>query len=103
MGASVPSEAVPPSVETEQGVRSVRERGALPLAEEWRRRHPNAPIDGDGRPLPYLGRDGRLVLPFDSNPRFHYWNGGQELERTMEEVTRGFHASTGKEVHGAGI
>lgn len=78
--------------ETKEGVLSV-----LP-AEDWKRRHPNVPIDCHGRPLPYLGRDGRLVIPFDSDVRFHYWNGGQELERTMDEVKRGLekeHDATG--------
>lgn len=60
---------------------------SVPRSEDWRRRHPLAPMDGEGRPLPYLGRDGRLVIPFDSDVRFHYWNGGQELEKTMAEAT----------------
>lgn len=59
---------------------------SVPSSEDWRRRHPLAPVDGEGRPLPYLGGDGRLVIPFDSDVRFHYWNGGQELEKTMAEA-----------------
>lgn len=70
--------------EAREGVLSVL------ATEDWKRRHPNAPIDGDGRPLPYLGRDGRLVIPFDSDVRFHWWNGGQELEETLAEVKRGY-------------
>lgn len=70
--------------EAKEGVLSVL------AAEDWRRRHPNAPIDGNGRPLPYLGRNGRLVIPFDSNVRFHWWNGGQELDETIEAVKHGF-------------
>lgn len=83
------------------GVRGVRqgESRVFQPAEDWKRRHPNAPMDGNDRPLPYLGRDGRLVIPFDSDARFHYWNGGQELEQTMAEVKRG----VGKEIYATGV
>lgn len=63
---------------------------SVPSSDDWRRRHPTALIDDEGRPLPYLGRDGRLVLPFDSNPRFHYWRGGQSIETTKADIARGF-------------
>ncbi len=84
-----------------EGVRGVRQEesggGAVQPAEDWKRRHPNAPIDGHGRPLPYLGRNGRLVIPFDSDARFHWWNGGQELEETIQAVKHGFRDAEGKE------
>ncbi len=35
---------------------------------------------------PYFDLDGSLVIPFTSDPRFHYWNGGQSIEKTEEEV-----------------
>lgn len=28
-------------------------------------------------PLPFFEADGGLVIPFGSDPRFHWWNGGQ--------------------------
>ena len=77
--------------EAKEGVLSVL------AAEDWKRRHPNAPIDGNGRPLPYLGRNARLVIPFDSDARFHWWNGGQELEETIQAVKHGFRNAEGKE------
>lgn len=37
------------------------------------------------RPLPYLDVYGELRIPFDSEPRFHYWAGGQSIKQTEEE------------------
>ncbi len=90
-----------------EGVRGVRREesggeGVQP-AEDWKRRHPNAPIDEAGKPMPYLGHDGRLVIPFDSDVRFHWWNGGQTLEQTMEAVKHGFCAAEGKAHNGTGV
>jgi len=38
------------------------------------------------QPLPYLDLDGSVVIPFNSDPRFHYWHGGQSIATTEEEV-----------------
>ncbi len=38
------------------------------------------------RPLPFLDQYGDLVIPFGSDPRFHYWNGGQSIAETEKEV-----------------
>lgn len=38
------------------------------------------------RPKPYFDLDGSLVIPFASDPRFHYWNGGQSIKTTEKEV-----------------
>jgi len=38
------------------------------------------------RPLPYLDRDGSLIIPFSADPRFHWWAGGQGVEETEREV-----------------
>lgn len=38
------------------------------------------------RLLPYLDRDGALVIPFGSDPRFHWWNGGQLPSETEKEI-----------------
>lgn len=37
---------------------------------------------------PYLNDNGDLVIPFDSDPRFHWWNGGQSARQTREELKR---------------
>lgn len=42
----------------------------------------------NGRPLrkPYLTADGTLVIPFDSDPKYHWWKGGQSVAVTRAEV-----------------
>lgn len=42
-------------------------------------------------PLPFFEADGSLVLPFNSDPRFHYWNGGQGIAETEREVKAWVH------------
>jgi hypothetical protein len=37
-------------------------------------------------PLPYLDDSGDVVIPFDSDPRFHWWAGGQTLKETLSEL-----------------
>ena len=36
--------------------------------------------------LPYLTPGGDLVIPFDSDPKYHWWKGGQSVEQTRAEV-----------------
>lgn len=43
------------------------------------------------RPLPFLDADGSLVIPFGSDPRFHYWRGGQSISQTEAELRRWKH------------
>jgi hypothetical protein len=43
----------------------------------------------DGTDKPYVARDGELVIPFDSDPRYHYWNGGQSIDATLKELGAG--------------
>jgi hypothetical protein len=35
----------------------------------------------DISPLPYFASDGSLVIPFGSDPRYHYWRDGQSVGR----------------------
>lgn len=42
-----------------------------------------------GERYPYLTGKGVLVIPFDSHKRFHWWNGGQEILATLEELGAG--------------
>ena len=35
---------------------------------------------------PYIDDTGAIVIPFDADPRYHYWNGGQPLAKTMLEL-----------------
>ena len=80
VGASEASELVPPSAESERGVRSVREGGAAvePLKEL---------VEGvRGVRTPYFTAGGTLVIPFDSPERYHWWKGGQSIAETRAEI-----------------
>lgn len=35
---------------------------------------------------PYLDKNGTLVIPFTSHPRYHWWKGGQDLYATLKEL-----------------
>lgn len=34
---------------------------------------------------PYI-KDGHLVIPFNSNPKYHWWAGGQSIIETLKEL-----------------
>lgn len=38
---------------------------------------------------PYIASNGDLVIPFDSDPKYHWWNGGQGVEQTRTELNGG--------------
>lgn len=38
------------------------------------------------RPRPYFTRDGTLVIPFNSDPKYHWWKGGQSVAATRAEL-----------------
>jgi hypothetical protein len=35
---------------------------------------------------PYIDNSGHLVIPFNSDPKYQYWNGGQSLAETLHEL-----------------
>jgi hypothetical protein len=35
---------------------------------------------------PYFTADGTLVIPFDSDPKYHWWKDGQSVKQTREEL-----------------
>jgi hypothetical protein len=40
-----------------------------------------------GKPTrPYFTSDGTLRIPFDSDPKYHWWNGGQSVKKTIAEL-----------------
>lgn len=41
------------------------------------------------KPAPYIDKSGCLVIPFNSDPKYHYWNGGQSLSATLQELDLG--------------
>lgn len=37
---------------------------------------------------PFVDKSGVLVIPFDSDKKYHYWNGGQSVCETLKELGR---------------
>jgi hypothetical protein len=35
---------------------------------------------------PYIDDSGNIVVPFNANPKYHFWNGGQSLADTLLEI-----------------
>lgn len=35
---------------------------------------------------PYLDAEGDLVIPWNSDPKYHWWNGGQSISETLREL-----------------
>lgn len=35
---------------------------------------------------PYLDERGTLITPNDSDPKYHYWKGGQSVVTTLKEI-----------------
>lgn len=42
-------------------------------------------------PKPHSGPDGDLVIPFGSDPRYHWWKGRQSTKETIEELKSWVH------------
>jgi len=38
----------------------------------------------DSAKQPYINRYGDLVIPFGSDPKYHYWRGGQSIADTLK-------------------
>lgn len=36
--------------------------------------------------IPYIDQSGNIIVPFDADPRYHFWNGGQSLATTLLEI-----------------
>jgi hypothetical protein len=36
---------------------------------------------------PYIDKHGVLVIPFDGDPKYHWWAGGQSVIVTLLELT----------------
>ena len=35
---------------------------------------------------PYMSGWGDLVIPFNSDPKYHWWNSGQSIKQTIKEL-----------------
>ena len=36
--------------------------------------------------MPYIDEQGILVIPFTSDPKYHWWAGGQSIMETLQEL-----------------
>ena len=36
--------------------------------------------------IPYINNNGDLIIPFEADPKYFYWKGGQALESTLNEL-----------------
>lgn len=58
---------------------------ATPLPED--NFEPSSADRNPGSPrMPYIDSHGVLIIPFDSDPKYHYWSGGQSLIQTLQEL-----------------
>lgn len=49
-------------------------------------------------PRPCVDESGDLVIPFDSDPKYYWWVGGQSAEQTIKEITE---ANGSHDFHGS--
>ena len=35
---------------------------------------------------PYIDENGNVIIPFNSDPQYHFWKGGQQLSLTLKEM-----------------
>ena len=35
---------------------------------------------------PYIDNSGNIIVPFNAESKYHYWNGGQKLSDTLLEI-----------------
>jgi hypothetical protein len=35
---------------------------------------------------PYIDNSGNVIVPFNADPKYHFWNGGQSLSATLVEI-----------------
>ncbi len=47
---------------------------------------PAKSIDETDWPQPYIDKNGTLVIPLNSEPKYHWWNGGQSIRGTLREL-----------------
>jgi hypothetical protein len=36
--------------------------------------------------IPFIDNSGSIIVPFNSDPKYHFWNGGQHLSDTLIEL-----------------
>ena len=40
----------------------------------------------DQKSTPHIDHNGTLIIPFNADPKYHFWNGGQSLSDTLLEL-----------------
>ena len=35
---------------------------------------------------PYIDNTGTIIIPFNADPKYHYWNGGQSVNRNHDRA-----------------
>lgn len=71
------------SVKTPDGVAVLKPGQVIKLPEQSAKPLVEA---GKIKPLPYITNYGSLVIPFDSPQEYHWWNRGQSVLKTLEEL-----------------
>lgn len=36
--------------------------------------------------IPYIDHNGNIIIPFNTDSKYHFWNGGQHLAVTLREL-----------------
>jgi hypothetical protein len=44
------------------------------------------PVRAEEPRIPYFTADGTLRIPFDCDPKYHWWKGGQSVKKTIAEL-----------------
>ena len=71
-------------VKTNAGLIELKEGQVISISEE---KAVKLVSDGRIKPIePYITDSGGLVIPFDSDRRFHWWNRGQSIHDTLREL-----------------
>lgn len=76
-------------VRTPSGVKELQAGEMVTLPDDMAE-----PLLAQGRIKPVvasLDLDGSLVIPFGTDPRFHYWAGGQSIAETEKEMRQWKH------------
>lgn len=77
---------LPNSIDTEGGIIS----GLRDQSEELGNKVSNAEEDREGnrklRSLPFISKNGDLIIPFDSDPQYHWWKDGKNVKEIAREA-----------------
>jgi hypothetical protein len=75
-------------IRVDRGVLGVdRAKGLGEIGEKWAKRDgPVAEAPAERPRKPFFTAGGDLSIPFDSDPRYHWWKGGQSVKATTAEL-----------------